>query len=185
MGKYTTNFDLIMRNAAYLAAIAVLGVTKLMGGTWTAFLIGIALTDLSYRALLWDFSRYGVLDWRSIRRQIQSLSLPVRFILALLFVGFDVWADIYTGDYELGREFNLYLIPIFFSSLLFGTRVTAATCVLCWLAVCYYDIEPRYSFAIESITDALIFVLLSAVVFLIPQLLIASAELTVDKRSWP
>lgn len=188
MAKYTTDFDVTLRNLAFAAATFVLAITKLLGGSWSEIIIGLVITGLTYLALRDNASRGGNVDWLSALRKIQSLPAPVRFVFAVLLVGAGVWIDMYSGDHALGLEFGIYLGLIFFSSLLFGTRITLATCALCWIAVYYCDIQPRYSFILLSIPEFLqltIFIVLSVIVLLIPQILEASTELTADKRSWP
>ena len=187
MAKHTTNFDVALRVLAYAAAFLVLAVSKLLGGSWLELIIGLMITDLTYRSLRDDTSKGG-LDWLSVFKKIKSLPTPVRFAYAVLLAGAGVTIDVATGEHALGLEFGIYLFFVFFSSLLFGARVTLATCILCCIAVDYCDIQPRYSFIPYSIYDfsqLIIFIVLSIIVLLIPQILEASTELTADKRTWP
>ena len=58
-------------------------------------------------------------------------------------------------------------------------------CLCCAIAIYYLDVPPRYSFAISSIEDAahlMVFVILDAIVFIVPKLLFAAAELSVAKK---
>jgi K+-sensing histidine kinase KdpD len=188
MANYTTDFDSVLRTWSYFAALFVLGATKLLGGSWVGFVIGIVIVHFTYRLLRGDFSKISfVKQWLAAIRLIHSWSLPVRFICVILLVGGNVAADVYFGGFNLGREFNLYLTPIFFSSLFFGGGITVWTWLFCLLAVYYFDIPPRYSFAIDSVQGILhlvVFIILCGIVFVIPKLLLASAELANAKREW-
>lgn len=186
MGKYTTNFDNTLRVWAYIAALIVLSTTKFFGGSWFGFGIGLALVHLTYKLLRGDFSTVGFIRQCMAKlRSIQSLPRPIRFALGLLLVAGDVALDIHSNGFSLGRGFNIYLVPIFFSSLLFGSEITIATWAFSLLAIFYIDVPPRYSFSVggvKEIIDLLIFFILAGIVFVIPKLLIASAVLANEKH---
>jgi K+-sensing histidine kinase KdpD len=159
-----------------------------MGGSWLGFMVGFIIVHFTFQLLRSGFSKNSFVNqWLTKIRPIHSLPLPVRFVCVVLLVGVDVAIDIYSGGFNLGREFNLYLIPIFSSSLLFGAGITVWAWLFCLLAVYYLDIPPRYSFAIASVQDILhllVFFILCGIVFVIPKLLFASAELANAKQEW-
>jgi K+-sensing histidine kinase KdpD len=58
-----------------------------------------------------------------------------------------------SGFNRLGREFNIFLVPIFLSSLLFGLPLGILTWLLSFVTAYYCLIPPKYSFGIYSPKD--------------------------------
>jgi K+-sensing histidine kinase KdpD len=186
MGQDTTNFDNTLRVWAYAGALIVLSTTKLLGGSWIGFVAGLIIVHFTYKLLRGNFSTNRFTRaCLAILRSAQNWPRPIRFACGFLLVVADVALDIHLNGFSLGRGFNIYLVPIFFSSLLFGSEVTVATWVFSLLAVFYFDIPPRYSLSIagvKEIVDLLIFIILAGIIFVVPKLLIASATLANEKR---
>lgn len=186
MAKYVDDFDLILRPLAYACMLLVVGVTKVLGGSWVAFALGIMVVGAASLLLPTDKPqdsyRIIALTWL---RTIRSWRWPYRVACSVVLAGCVTAVDAHVGGANLGRGFNVSLIPVFFSSLFFGASVTFVTSVLVLLAVDYFVIPPQNSFAIVSFQDAadlLIFVILTWVVSMAPQMLYKSSIL--DEGRW-
>ena len=179
-----TSFDTTLVVFAYIGALFVLSVNKFFGGFWSSFLIGLLVVQLTYWLLKINLSHrlaHGIVAARQTRRW----PFAIRLFCATLIIGADFAADLYFGGYTLGRSFNLYLLPIFLTSLCLGGRLALVASLLCATAVDYLAIPPRFSFAISSIEDALhllVFLILAVIVVAIPKVLLASADLAAAKK---
>jgi len=182
-----TNFDDAIRAIAYVGAILVLAVTKLFGGSWLGFAMGLLLVQVTYWLLRGNLS--VTFASRIVTLQnIRSWPLLVRYVLAALMIGAVVLADVYFGGFRLGRAFNLYLIPLLLTSIFLGRGVALTVWLCCMSALYYLDIPPRFSLdfqSLENVLELLVFTALSGIVFAIPKLLEVSIELSRAKPRPP
>lgn len=179
-----TSFDVTLRTFAYVGSLLVLSIDKMLGGSWLGFAIGAMLVQFTYW-LLNDNLSHGIAKRITAIRQARRWPIAIRMALAALIVGTDIAIDVMWGGHSLGRTFNLYLLPIFLTSLFLGGRVALTVALFCFVAVYYLDIPPRYSFALTSIEGAahlVVFVILAAIVLAVPKLLFGAAELAAAKK---
>lgn len=141
------------RPIALVAAFAVVATNWLLGGRWLSILIGlgvVAATCLILPARL-PSDRVRLTIMR-ILQVAHAWPLWLRLGCGVLFV---LAGSLLASSTRLpvGSEFNLYLVPIFLSSLLFGLPVAVATWLLSFAVAYYYLIPPQYSFQILSLKD--------------------------------
>ncbi|MCG2633020.1 DUF535 family protein [Bradyrhizobium sp. WYCCWR 13023] len=182
--EIVTTFDATLRTLAYAGSLLVLSIDKILGGSWLGFAIGAMLVQFTYWLLNDNISR-GTANRIMAIRQVRGWPTAIRALLAALIVGADIAIDVIWGGHSLGRTFNLYLLPMFLTSLFLGGRVALTVSLFCFLAVYYLDIPPRYSFALTSIESAahlVVFIILAAIVLVVPKLLFAAAELAAAKK---
>jgi len=144
----------IFRSIAYVTAFGIVGTDKLLGGTWwaipaTAILLLVASFIFPARPPK-DRLRKKILVMLHAAR---DSSFRIRFACTVLMVVGVSALDHYLVGIDIGREFNLYLIPIFVASQLFGLPLAILTWLLSLLAVYYCVIPPRYSLEIGSVKD--------------------------------
>ena len=86
-------------------------------------------------------------------KMARSLTFGFRLFFSVLFIL--TICIIYSGSNEIPRyaAFGLFLLPIILTVLLFGTSFAYLIPVLSSLALWYFVIPPRNSFAIESAMD--------------------------------
>ena len=162
----------------------VLTVTKLFGGSWTAFVVGLCLVQLTYWLLRGNLSAGFATHIVALRR-IRSWPLPVRQLLAIAMIGATVMIDVYQGGFRLGRAFNVYLIPLFMTSIFLGRGVAFTVWLCCLGAIYYLDIPPRFTLQLESfenVLELLVFAVLSGIVYTVPKMLESSIELSLAKQ---
>ena len=141
------------RPIALVAAFAVVATNWLLGGRWLRILIGlgvVASTCLILPARL-PSDRIRLTIMR-ILRAAYAWPLWLRLGCGVLLI---LAVSVLTNSTRLpvGSEFNLYLVPIFLSSLLFGLPVAVATWLLSFSVAYYYLIPPKYSFEVLSLKD--------------------------------
>jgi hypothetical protein len=167
----------IFRSAAYLAAIGVVGTDNLLGGGRWAILVAISLVAATNFILPVappeDNLRNGIL---TALHMIRCRPWRTRLACAILMVVGVSALDYYVGGSILGREFNLYLIPIFLTSLLFGFPLAILTWLFSFLTVCYLAILSRISFfSLEDFADLVGFFYLGLIALAIPVLIRSSS----------
>jgi K+-sensing histidine kinase KdpD len=144
---------LMFRGMAYVAAVGVVGTDLLLGARlWSVLgatlLIATASFIFPIRTPNDNFRKKTLVTLRAIRQS----SWWVRFaVMALMTIGVSVF-DSYL-DLKLGRHFNMFLIPIFLVSLLFGLPLAILSWLLSVLAVYYCVIPPKNSFELGSLKD--------------------------------
>jgi hypothetical protein len=144
----------VARSIAYFVTAIVVIVDKYLGGSWWA--AGIALVLVT--AACWAFPierpggsfRIGVLR---LLRAIRRWSVGSRIAWVVFGIAAVSARDFYVGGLELGKGYNLYLLVIFLSSLLFGLPLAVLTWLLSFLAAYYCLLPPRYSFDISTLKD--------------------------------
>jgi K+-sensing histidine kinase KdpD len=171
---------------AYVYTLLVVGVTKSLGGSWIAVLLGVLIVITSSWILPSDLPQNQAGNKvLVIFSAIRTLPWLTRFACGVLLVIGIAELDRHVDGFNLGRRFNVYLIPIFLSSLLLGPSVTFVLGIMCLLAVDYLVIPPFDSFAIDTMRDfvhLVIFSILVTTVFMIPQLLYRSSVLDQERR---
>ena len=145
---------LIFRGAACVLALCVATTDRFLGGSWFAVLLALLLVGVTTFVLPASAPKtvlrkeiLALLRWLRISRWGFQLSFAILMISAAVFL------DIQLGGITLGPEFNIYLIPVFLASLFFGVPLALLTWLLCFLAVYFCLIPPRYSFEILSLGD--------------------------------
>lgn len=169
----------IFRGLAYIAAIGIVGTDHLLGGAWWTILAAIALVAATSFILPVkrpkNRIRNGILE---TLHTIRYSSWWTRLACAtLMVVGVSALGH-YVGGFRLGREFNIYLIPIFLTSFMFGFPLAILIWLFSFVAVYYYVIPPDDSFALNSVkdfADLIGFFYLGLITLAIPVLIRASA----------
>jgi len=143
--------------------------TTLIGGSWLAMpacgavgmLIGQIVPIESSRGRI----RNGLIR---VLRGTRGLPFVVRLAFAVLLLAAVSAIDIAETSLNLAMQFYLFVLPIVLSAVLFGWRTALVTTLLCIVAVVYFAIPPRQSFAILSIWDGICvgaFVLMALITF--------------------
>jgi uncharacterized protein VirK/YbjX len=170
----------LLLTCAFGLAVAVLAETGRLGGTWIGFGIGLAFVAVVYWLLkgnLPEQARSRISGVVRLRRQ----HVLMRAVCATAILAIAIAVDVeWGGDYALGRAFKLYFVPIFLSSLCFGTRITLGVTICAVGALNYLHLPPIYSLSVSSWTevkDMLNFLASAIIVLLIPRLLLVSIDL--------
>lgn len=175
MPKYMDDFDLVLRPLAHACMLCVLGITKYLGGSWISFALGVLIVGTTGLLLPTDKPHHSHLKiGLRFLREIRAWAWPYRLACCVVLVGSVAMIDAYVAGANLGRQFNVNLIPVFLSSLFLGPSVTFVTYVLIALVVDYFVIFPRGSFEIGTVRDAgylLMFIVLAWLVIMTPQML--------------
>ena len=140
----------IFRGVAFALAVGVAGSDMLMAGAWWAILaagapVVAACFLFPATAPKDDFRKNALMALDAIRSS--PVGLRVAFVIILILACSVL--DFY-GRFELGRQFNIFLIPIFLASLLFGLPLAILTWLLAFLAVYFCVIPPKYSLVIAQ-----------------------------------
>src|SRR5262249_34787344 len=162
-----------------IATVAVAAINTIFGGTWQA--VGVAgvfvyllIALLPDKAPLNPLQRMTVKTFRALR----SLPQLARFAAAIFFVGAIVIFSYSEPTFNLGRNFNLFLLPILFASLFFGSRIGALALIASILTAFYCVIPPQFSFVLNSRRDfayVIVFAYLGAIAWAIPILIFESS----------
>ena len=176
----------MFRSAAVILTAVVAGTNLWLGGSWRGFLVAILLVAVSCFILPAndpiDSARRGISV--GIYR-VKSWPGWVRICCAMIMVAGIAVLDFMAHGLELGREFNLFLLPIFLSSLLFGLPVAILTWFISFLTTYFCLIPPKYSFEISSLKDfagLLGYVYLGLATLAIPALIRASSSAAQHKH---
>src|SRR6266436_5958601 len=143
----------VFRIAAYVAAIGVAGSDMLLAGTWWTILavtglVAAACFIFPARAPQNEFRKKILAALRLVRFSSVWMRLGCAVFLILIVSVLD-----YYVRFELGREFNIFLLPIFLVSLLFGLPLAILTWLLSFIVVYFSVIPPRYSFEISELKE--------------------------------
>jgi K+-sensing histidine kinase KdpD len=143
----------VFRIAAYIAAIGVAGSDMLLAGAWWAILavtglVAAACFIFPARAPQDEFRKKILAALRIVRFSCVWMRLGCAIFLILIVSVLD-----YYVRFELGREFNIFLLPIFLVSLLFGLPLAILTWLLSFIVVYFNVIPPRYSFEITELKE--------------------------------
>ncbi len=143
----------VFRIAAYVAAIGVAGSDMLLAGAWWTILavtglVAAACFIFPARAPQNEFRKKILAALRLVRFSSVWMRLGCAVFLILIVSVLD-----YYVRFELGREFNIFLLPIFLVSLLFGLPLAILTWLLSFIVVYFSVIPPRYSFEISELKE--------------------------------
>jgi hypothetical protein len=145
------------RVLAFLAPMSLAGINKFLGGSWWAFPIAFAIVFAGAIALPSRFPKSG---WRRelLLALCRARTWPWRMqIVAAVFVlAGTVALDYYWSGASLGRSFNLFLMPIIVSGLLFGLTISLAVWLVSIPIVLFCVIPPEYSLNISDLKDVAI-----------------------------
>jgi K+-sensing histidine kinase KdpD len=134
-------------------AMGAVAVDVGLGGAWWPVLAAAMLVVVTCFVLPArepdDGFRNGVL---AMLRSIRWSPFWIRLCSAVLMVLAVSVLD-YLGGFTLGREFNIFLVPIYLAALLLGLPVGLLTWLISLVTVEYCALPPRYSFAIVSLKD--------------------------------
>lgn len=176
---YARSNPVIFRGASYVAAISVAGANYSLGGSWwkvpAAILLVATLSFVLPASVPKDRFRRGI---SAALDRILFWPWWVRFVCAILMVAGVVAFDYLAGELPLGRAFNLYLLPIFCCSMLFGFPLAILIWLLSIIVVYFFVIPPEYSFELGSLkdfSDLMAFFYLGLITLAIPVLIRASA----------
>lgn len=173
----------LMLTMAFGLAIAVMAETGRLGGTWIGFGVGLAFVLAVYWLLKGNLPEQARSRISGVLR-LRGKPVPVRVAWAALVLAIAIAVDVqWGGKYELGRAFKLYFVPIFVSSLCFGTRITLGVTLCALAAINYLHVPPIYSLSVsswEEAKDMLNFLASAMVVLLIPRLLLVSIDIAAD-----
>ncbi|MGY3346701.1 uncharacterized protein VirK/YbjX [Bradyrhizobium sp. USDA 4459] len=167
-------------------AVGVLAETGRLGGTWIGFGIGLVFVVLTYWILKGKFpeqtrARISGILW--LRKRPTILRVAGASLILALAIAIDVkWG----GTYALGRAFKLYFVPVFVSSLCFGTTITLGVMVCAVAAINYLHLPPVYSFSFSSwadLKDMLDFLAAASLVLLIPRLILVSVDVSAEAQN--
>jgi hypothetical protein len=131
-------------------------VVDIIGGSWQAAPV-LATLSLGIGAALphvQSDSRFDVRAFHFLRftRSLPtSIHLSLSALLTLLFCHY----YLALGELSLQQSFCLFLLPVIFCSILFGSAIGHATTGVALVAVLYFVIPPKNSFAIQSFKDFL------------------------------
>lgn len=178
--------DELLRVTAYTCAIFVLLVTNIFGGTLVGFTIGMAIVHLTYWFLKGNIPEQAARRISTVRRIRESPIVVRAGSAAFLFAATIALDFLLSSDVPLGRVFKLYFLSVFFSSLCFGTRVTAATAGAFVFALNFLHLPPLYTLAVSNwheVLNMLVFVAMAGVVFIVPRLLLVSIELKLKEAA--
>jgi K+-sensing histidine kinase KdpD len=172
----------VYRSIALIAAIAVAAINMTFGGTWQAVLVVGVIVCLLIVLLPANAPR-NPLHRLALKTLLALRSLPQRaqFAAAISFVGTNIVFSYYEPTFSLGRNFNLFLLPILFASLFFGPRIGAVALLASILAAFYCVIPPQFSFVLNSRRDfayVIVFAYLGAIAWAIPVLIFESSVAT-------
>jgi hypothetical protein len=90
----------------------------------------------------------------SALRICRSLPLWDRIAMSALLVASATAVDIGFKHVDILTAFYLYLLPIVFAQLLFGTRCGFAAAFVSLVSIYYFVIPPKNSFAVQSLREA-------------------------------
>jgi K+-sensing histidine kinase KdpD len=175
---FTRTDPVVFRIAAYIVAIGVAGSDMLLeGASWAilaaAGLVAAACFIFPARAPEDEFRKKILATLRFVRFSSVWMRLGCAIFLILIVSVLD-----YYGRFELGREFNIFLLPIFLASLLFGLPLAILTWLLSFIVVYFIVIPPRYSFEISELkefAELVGFFYLGLMILTVPVLIRASA----------
>jgi hypothetical protein len=128
----------------------------IVGGSWEAAPV-LATLGFGIGAALPHVQSHCPVDLRSFyflrfaRSLPTSIRLSLSALLTLMFCHYYLTLD----ELSLQQSFCLFLLPIIFCSILFGSAVGHATTAIASVAVLYFVIPPRNSLAIQTIKDFL------------------------------
>ena len=176
----------VFRGLAYILAAAVGLVDLALGGTWLGLLAGVGRVAVASLLLPTSIPKDDALGRLSIAIY-NSLYWPVwaRLGCVSLAVAGIATLDFSFDGLALGREFNLFLIPVFLSSLLFGMPLAIVTWLLSFITAYFCLIPPRYSFELGSpkdFTELVGYFYLGLITLAIPVLIRASSGAAQYKR---
>jgi hypothetical protein len=151
MSERTAPAKFIANSIGAIGGLSVGGITFLMGAPWWSLPLGAA-AGLLIGVLLpaWNSSVGGPAPLIAVLRLCRSLPLWDRLAMSALLV---VTASaIYIGlrDLNILTAFYLFLLPIVFAQLLFGARCGFAAAFVSLVAIYYFAIPPKNSFAVHS-----------------------------------
>jgi K+-sensing histidine kinase KdpD len=130
------------------------GITALMGGPWWSLPV-CAAAGLLIGFLLpaWNSKVDASAPLNMALRVCRSLPLWDRVAMSALLV---VTATaIYLGlkDLHILTAFYLFLLPIVLAQLIFGARCGVTTAFVSLVAIYYFAIPPRNSFAVQGVRE--------------------------------
>jgi len=180
LGTMTSQSDPIVFRlvAAFLTAGSAL-LDIYLGGSWAS--VGVAAVLFGLMCFLSPSSMPRRLFHSLIAEKFSSVrrtSLPIQWTAGAASILLVAVLEPHVGPYGLGRQYNLYLLPICIAAFLFDFRIA----VLVWFAsvlTCYYcAIPPRYSFGLASmkeLAEVLGFFYLGLAILTVPIMIRASA----------
>jgi K+-sensing histidine kinase KdpD len=139
------------RAVAFFSSLMILGINKLIGGSWRGLLInGLAICVVTF--LLPARRPQNLLRLKILAafRAAHRTARPVKIICFVSTAGVVVALQYLAGGFPAGRGFNLFLVPIFVSSLLFGLRTALAAWPFAVLLAYYCIVPPYFSFRLED-----------------------------------
>jgi K+-sensing histidine kinase KdpD len=163
------------RMAAQLIAFAIPCTDKYLGGTWWSLLVALIMIGIVSFVYPIDPPRDRIRRLALARlNRIREWSFFGRLTWALLGVGAATVLAAHVSDPQIGKEFDIFLIPMFLVSFLFGLQISIVTWVVSAFAFYYFVIPPKDSFWIYSLSDfanLLGYFYLGLVTLAIPELL--------------
>jgi hypothetical protein len=167
------------RSIALTGSVLVAAVDTAFGGSWGVMLIAGGLAA-GVSALLPTRAPVNALQGTALKALLALRSLPrlLQSGLVILFVLSIVVLTYSNPIFTLGRCFNLFLVPVLLTSLLFGPRIGAFALLLSIVGALFSAIPPRDSFALNSLTDfsyLIVFAYLGAIVWAMPLLIFESS----------
>jgi Domain of unknown function (DUF4118) len=134
--------------------VLVGGITFLLGAPWWSLPLCAAAGLLSGRVLPADASATGARrPLRAVLRLCRSLPLWDRVAMSLLLVVTATAVYIGMKNLHILSAFYLFLLPIVLAQLMFGARCGIAAALVSLMALYYFAIPPKNSFAVQSLRE--------------------------------
>src|SRR5450631_3312188 len=151
MSERTAPAKFIANSIGAIGGLSVGGITFLMGAPWWSLPLGAA-AGLLIGLLLpaWNSSVGGPAPLIAVLRLCRSLPLWDRLAMSALLVVTATAVYIGLRDLNILTAFYLFLLPIVFPQLLFGARCGFAAAFVSLVAIYYFAIPPKNSFAVHG-----------------------------------
>jgi hypothetical protein len=134
--------------------VLVGGITFLLGAPWWSLPLCAAAGLLSGRVHPADTSTTGARrPLRAVLRLCRSLPLWDRVAMSLLLVVTATAVYIGMKNLPILSAFYLFLLPIVLAQLMFGARCGIAAAIVSLVALYYFAIPPKNSFALQGLRE--------------------------------
>jgi hypothetical protein len=154
MGERTARAKLIANSVGASGGLSVGLITFVLGAPWWSLPL-CAAAGLLIGVLLPAGNSTAVAPSPLIAALRLCRSLPLWDRLAMSALLVVTATAVYVGvrDITILTAFYLFLLPIVFAQLLFGARCGFAAAFVSLVAIYYFAIPPKHSFAVQSLRE--------------------------------